>query len=232
MRVGRLTSPLTRHGMVIPLVVACLAVTLLTGTLLTVLAGRQVPLLVGRTPLGAPRTQPGISQAPSSAPSLAPTPAGKELPVAQVVVNGRHVPLRSLAPAVLAWVPLNYASVGLLRQLAKQAAGAKVSIYFVTTGKAVAGLALLAAQAGGPGYRQKVVADTTDALGSAFSPTGVTAILAHHGGTVDGLDVVRLPSGQRQFEARLRVLASTIRPSATVPPRPTAPSSSPGPQVT
>lgn len=229
MRVSSLTTPLTRHGMVVPLVVACLALTLLTGTLLTVLAGRQVPL-VSQTPLAAP-------PAPSRAIRPAPATASQRLPAAQVVVAGKHVGLRSLAPAVLAWMPAASASVQLLRQLWRQAAQARVAIYFVGTGKAdVAGLTAVAAHAG-PGYSQKVIDDSTDAL-SIFNPVGVTVILAHDGGAVGHLDVVRFPSGQPQFVARLRILAGTIGRSApattgpAVQPAPTATLSSPVAQAT
>jgi hypothetical protein len=213
MRVSRLSLPLTRHGMVVPLVVACLALTLLTGTLLTVLAGRQVPL-VGQRPLAvSPQATSGTTQSRPGATS--PATAGQRLPAAQVVVAGQHVELRSLAPAVLAWVPATSASVALLRRLDKQAASAGVTIYFVGTGRAVGSLATVAAQAG-PGYSNKVVDDSADAL-STFGPVGVTAILAHADGTVDHLDVVRLPSGQPQFVARLRLLAAAARQSSPAP---------------
>jgi hypothetical protein len=224
MRVRRLAGPLTRHGMIMPLIAACLAVTLLTGTLLTVLAGRQVPLLSGRTQVTravqsrAPRTPP--STAPRTPPRTAPSPAsggGSELPVADVLVDGTRVALRSLAPGVLTWVPASCAAAckAALRKLAsKTAAATDVSIYFVGTRQAVRELPSLAGQAG---LGQNVdVVDSTNAL-AVYHPAGVTAIFARPGGSVGFRDVVRnLDSAQaggsqvQKFDARLNVLTSRI----------------------
>jgi hypothetical protein len=223
-RVRRLTAPLTRHGMVMPLVAACLAVTLLTGTLLTVLAGRQVPLLPSRGALGTTRpsspgpssTGPASTGPASTGPaSTGPANAARQLPSlpnAQVILGSKQVGLRSLVPAVLAWVPTTCACAAVLRQLARQAAAARVRIYFVGTAAAVAELLALASQAG-PGYRQKVIQDQTDALVIAYHPVGLTAILAQGS---DSVEVVRnVQAGVRQFGDRLRVFAGTVRVPAT-----------------
>jgi hypothetical protein len=227
MRVRRLAGPLTRHGMIMPLVAACLAVTLLTGTLLTVLAGRQVPLLSG--PAAATRAaQTRAPRTPSSTPpqapsSPAPSPAGQgrqlpSVPNIPVTLGSRHVGLRSLVPAVLAWVPAGCHCGTVLTQLASQAAAADVPIYFVGTAAAVGELRALASQAG-PGYPQRVITDPTGAL-AVYQPVGVTAIFVHPGGAVERRDVVRnldkvaaLPSRTRQFKARLRVLAPSSQAS-------------------
>ncbi len=203
MRVSRLVKPLTRHGMLIPLVAGCLALTLLSGTLLTVLAGRQVRPGPGRTSPGSTqRTTPPSGQART------------QLPDAQVVVDGQQVPLRSLAvPAVLAWVPQGCPCAAALKQLAKQAAQAHVAIYFVGTDRAVAQLSTLAAQAG-KGNRQ-VVADSTNALGLAYQPVGLTAILAHSDDTVGDGDVRRRLSSGVQLETQLRSLAAASQGSAS-----------------
>lgn len=196
-RVRRLTGPLTRHGMVIPLVAACLALTLLTGSLLTVLSGRQVPA-------GPSRVSPAPTQ--SASPSR-----GQQLPDALVYTKHHYVHLRGLAPAVLAWVPAGCAACGpVLRRLASRAAQAHVYIYFVSDDQTVQDLSPLLNQVG-PKYKQDVVTDANNALASAYRLAAVTAILAHTGGWVEGGDVVgglSSPTGLKKFQARLQFLAS------------------------
>jgi hypothetical protein len=202
LRLRRLTTPLIRHGMVIPLVAGCLALTLLSGTLLTVLAGRQTPTRVssGATHRPTPTTAPG-------------------LPNAQVELDGKQVGLRSLAPAVLAWVPSACACATALRQLAQQARAANVYFYIVGTDQPMSGLTTLAAQAGQPGTR--VINDTTDAL-STYQPVGLTAILAAGDGSVGGV-VRRFPSGtgDQQVATGLKTLTGTGQGSPSAIPTPT-----------
>jgi hypothetical protein len=198
-RVRRLAGPLTRHGMVLPLVAACLALTLLTGSLLTVLSGRQVPLMRNR-----------LSQAPTQGVSAS---RGRQLPDAQVgVVHGNGRTLRSLAPAVLAWVPTGCAAAcgRVLRRLASRAAKAHVPIYFVAYDPTLSDLSPLMNQVG-PKYKRHVMNDTSNALRNAYQLMEVTAILAHPGGWVEGGDVVgglSSLSGIKRFQTRLQVLAS------------------------
>jgi hypothetical protein len=226
-RVRRITAPLTRHGMIVPLIAACLAVTLLTGTLLTVLAGRQVSLLPGRAALGTPVSTVPVStgarapssSAPRAASSPPPSPAvgaRHELPNAVVTVDGRQARLRTLVPAVLAWIPAGCGCAAVLRQMVAQTATQDVTIYFVGTGKAVVQLPALSRQAAGLGYG--LVKDSTAALATAYRPRGLTAIFAHADGTVGPYDVVRgladsshRSSGVQQFDARLRVFAHSSR---------------------
>jgi hypothetical protein len=196
-RIRRLTGPLTRHGMVLPLVAACLALTLLTGSLLTVLSGRQVPLMRNR-----------LSPRPTQAVSAS---RGRPLPNVPVRVHGRWRELSSLAPAVLAWVPTACATCGpVLRRLASQAAQARVRIYFVGSNPTESQLLPLLNQVG-PRYKWHVVNDIDNALGRDYQLAGVTAILAHPGGLVEAPDVVRgvsSSSGLKQFKTRLQALAS------------------------
>jgi hypothetical protein len=199
-RVRRLTSPMTRHGLVLPLVAACLALTLLTGSLLTVLSGRQLPLMRNR-PLPGP-TQ-GV-----------PANRGRQLPSALVYrPSYGEVPLSSLAPAVLAWVPAVCAGCGkVLKLLARQTVRERVHFYFVGHDPDAPGRADLTNVVGSK-YSQLFVYDTSNALRSAYRLGGVTAILAHSDGSVPGPDVVGLssPSGLKVFETRLKLLA---RPGA------------------
>jgi hypothetical protein len=221
MRVRRMAGPLTRHGMVLPLVSACLALTLLTGTLLTVLAGHQVLPRLGRAPSGT------AQRAPSAA------ARGQQLPDAQVLLDGRNVGLRSLAPAVLAWVPAGCtACSAVLRQLASRTARAGLPIYFVGTDRAVQDLKLLVQQAG-PAYRHHVVNDPTDALALAYGPVRVTAILAHRDYSVDVVRQLPSPSALQQFTTGLHALAASNEgsPAGSAAPAetPAAPAGTPVP---
>jgi hypothetical protein len=200
-QVKRLSRPLGRR-MLIPLIAGCLALTLLSGTLLSVVAGHQVTPVPVKTPAASSRSS---------------SPASREgqLPDAQVVVDGKTVRLRTLVPAVLAWIPQYCTCLAALKQLRKQAAQARVVIYLVGTGRVTPELPSLAAQIGQPSTR--LVNDTTDALGLTYSPMGLTAILANSDGQVG---VVKdLVPGDRRLVGQLPSLAS----SGNVSPPPSQP---------
>jgi hypothetical protein len=232
-RVQRFAGPLTRHGMVLPLVAACLALTLLTGTLLTVLAGRQVSPLPGRGGSGSGRGAPGPGRrtpGPAQSAPASASPGPELLPNAQLAhLDGRPVGLRSLAPAVLAWVPSGCQTCGsVLRQLARRATQAHVRIYFVGTDRAVQDLEGLIGPAG-PRYSQKILNDTTGVLIYTYGPVGVTAIFAHRD---DSVNVVRqLPSqpALKQFASGLHALAVSDQGS---PAASATPSGTPVPHAT
>jgi hypothetical protein len=211
-RVRRITRPLGRRGMLIPLIAGCVAITLLSGTLLTLIAGHQV------TP---PRTRVPATASPSSSPAIL---DGEELPDAQVLVDGKLVKLRDLIPAVLAWVPQPCTCVTALEQLTKRAAQAHVEVYLVSTGQGVTGVSVLAKQVGQPSSR--VVNDTTNALGVAYKPTGLTAILADSDGKVG---VVRdLTAGDPRLVASISSVAS---PATGGQASVSAPATQPAPQA-
>jgi hypothetical protein len=206
MRIRRITRPLTRHGMVIPLVAGCLALTLLSGTLLTLLAGRQV------TPAPV-RTSAATGTLPSSS---RPGEPPKVLPDVPVRVDGKTVSLPTLVPALLAWVPAACGCAMALRELAGQAAAAHVGFYMVGTGRAVpelTGLAVAAKQ-----QPSHVVDDGTDAL-SVYDPIELTAILADRSGRV-GAVVRHLPREDQDVVAGLQSLAGASGGSATAPSAP------------
>lgn len=197
-RLRRLTGPLIRHGMVIPLVAGCLALSLLAGTLLTVFGARQLP------------QQAGMSTAMTRRPTSTASPATGHLPDVRVLVNGKPRPLRALVPALLAWVPPTCGCAATLKQLARQAVATHVAIYFVGTDGAVAQLPALASQAG-QGSTQ-VVDDPGNALASTYHLTGLAAILAHSDGTVGSGDILVNPTPALQIETRLRSLDTTTVP--------------------
>ena len=90
--------------------------------------------------------------------------------------------LRSLPPAVLALIPAGCQCAVALRQLVRQAAAARVVLYFVGTGGAVGQLRRLAAQASQ--HSAQVAVDAHNVLGTTYKPTGLTAILVHADGAV------------------------------------------------
>jgi hypothetical protein len=103
-RTRRLAGPLTRDGMVLPLLAGCLALTLLAGTLLTVFSGAR---LTSRS-LARP----------------------SRLPDTQVLVDGNPSTSSRLHGSVLALVP-SRCKCGHLAKLAREAASATVEIYVV-----------------------------------------------------------------------------------------------------
>jgi hypothetical protein len=153
-RARRWHRPLTRDGMVLPLLAGCLALTLLAGTLLTVFTGERVALSTAGQP-------------------------GRPLPPALVMVGGNLVPLSDLRGTVLALVPPG-CQCGHLYQLTREADQAGVQLYVVgLQGAQVAGLVrhvLLG--------ESHAVEDTGDALNTAYHPITLTAVLVNRDGTV------------------------------------------------
>jgi hypothetical protein len=150
----RLQGPLTRDGMVLPLLAGCLALTLLAGTLLTVFTTGQ-------------RSSPAARRSRNL------------LPDGTVMVGGSQMPLRDLRGSVLALVPPGCGCAH-LRQLATEADAAGVQIYIVgTRGVQVAGLTrqtgLGAAHA---------VEDVGDTLDLSYHPRRLTAVLVNADGSV------------------------------------------------
>ena len=153
-RTSRLAVPLTRDGLVLPLLAGCLALTLLAGTLLTVFSSTEMTA----SSLGR---------------------LGQQLPDAIVLVGGTEAPLSSLNGSVLALVPPG-CRCGHLHQLALEADRAGVQLYIVGThGVQVVGLT----HRTGLGASH-AVEDTEGALGSAYRPVTLTAVLVKANGSV------------------------------------------------
>jgi hypothetical protein len=152
---GRLHGPLTRDGMVLPVLAGCLALTLLAGTLLTMFtAGLHVV---------PPRANQGR----------------RMLPDAIVLVGGTRTRLRDLRGSVLALVPPSCGCIH-LRQLAAEASVAGVQIYIV--GTAGVPVATLARQTGLDG--RHAVEDSENVLGTSYHPATLTAVLVNDDGSV------------------------------------------------
>jgi hypothetical protein len=190
-RIHRLRGPLTRDGMVLPLLAGCLLLALLTSTLLIMFAADQTGM-----PDGGSRPPVAQDTSPARTPTHAQPAAGQIgglLPAATLVIAGKDVALRTIAasrPAVLALVPEDCSCASTLRQLDTQATQAHVPVYLVGTSASIKQLPKLAAAAG-PSTAQ-VAEDSDDVLGTTYGQDGVTAILVRSGGTVTSV-VANLP---------------------------------------
>lgn len=209
-RARRLRGPLTRDGMVLPLLAGCLILALITSTLLIMFAADQtgMPGVGGHTATGPP-----ANQRPATAPSRpAVGQLGGPLPAAVIVLGGRPVPLRSIAaarPSVLALIPVDCTCAPALRALRVQAAHAHVALYVVGTGGDQKRVALLAAQVGQTSAQ--VGEDVHNVLGPAYDQLGLTAILVLRGGAVYTVVLdITLPHAQN-LAASLRQLAAVGR---------------------
>lgn len=173
--VRRLGGPLTRDGMVLPLLASCLALTLLAGTLLTMFTARHaVPSTLQTT--SAPRqSQPPVGQ------------VGGLLPAARVTVGDDQIrALRDFRSSVVALVPAGCRCAAAAHRLSAQASAAGVMLYLVATGPAVPEARKLARRSGLSA--DHVVTDTQDAMGSAYHPVGMTAVLVYRDGLVRSIN--------------------------------------------
>jgi hypothetical protein len=190
----RLGGPLTRDGMVLPLLASCLALTLLAGTLLTMFTARRAVPTTLQTTSAPRRTSPPVGQVYGL------------LPAASVIVGRRQSPLRALHPAVLALVPADCRCAAAARQLSTQATAAGVTLYFVATGPAVIRARSLARQSQLRGDR--VVTDPRDALGATYQPFGLTAVLVGKDGSIREIQQNLGPALQLQDSLRALTGAS------------------------
>jgi hypothetical protein len=174
-RLAWLVRPFSRPGSggpaaIVPLIAACLALSLVGGALLSV-----------------------VTMSPASAPTLPPSVSLSRITLPAVDVeslDGHPVPVRSLVTSAIALVPANCGCDPSLRRLATQAATAHAGLYFVGTGQALAQVITLAQQDGA-----MVLDDPGNVLGTAYHPVGLTVLLVF--GKTNGTAELarRLPSG-------------------------------------
>jgi hypothetical protein len=204
-RANRLRGPLSREGMVLPMLAGCLILALITSTLLIMFAADQT---------GVPQS-PGSTAAPplsKSAGAIRPRAGqiGGPLPASAILIGGKDVSLRAVIkqPSVLTLVPPDCKCASTLRQLSSQAALAHVAVYLVGTPGGMRELAQLAAQAGQSHAR--VADDTRDVLGTTYRQHGLTAILVRADGSVTAVadDLTQQPGHLRQVETGLQQLSS------------------------
>ncbi len=196
MRLGRLHGPLTRDGLVLPLLAGFLAMVLISGVLLTVFtAGRNGR---ARQPSSAHGTNTVIGPVPGIGSSTA---AGQQtgkpaslLPNATVSVTGQRVPLRSLAPALLALVPAGCQCGSAVRQLRLRATAADVRLYLIGVGPDSRQVGRLAKRGRLPAA--KFAADPHQVLAAAYHPHGLTVVFVRADGSI-GLVARHLRSPSR-----------------------------------
>jgi hypothetical protein len=210
-RARRLRGPLTRDGMVLPLLAGCLILALVTSTLLIMFAADQtgMPSSSGPPPASSQPKHHRPAPVQSRPPAVGQT--GGLLPATLIVIGGRPVQVREITsarPAVLALIPLACACEPALHQLRVQAAQARVALYLVGTGGDQKHVALLAAQAGQNPAR--VAEDTHGVLAITYGQVWLTAILVRPGGSVAYIQR-DIPSQGLNLESKLQQLATAGR---------------------
>jgi hypothetical protein len=188
----RLHGPLTRDGVVLPLLASCLVLALIAGTLLTVFTagpGGELPRSgtaahSGPATSGSPTARPpGAGPAPSPADSPTAGPSGLQLPAGEVRIDGHRASLQSLRRSVVALVPIACHCTALLQRLEQQARAAGVRYYLIGGGGVLAPVPQLAGQA----PRRAIVNDSASVLAMAYMPvlTGPMALLIRPDGSVN-----------------------------------------------
>jgi hypothetical protein len=185
-RLGRLHAPLTKDGLVLPLLAGCLVMVMVSGVLLTVFSASNsgAPVTAFRSSSSSSPQNPQISAAGSSTASPPPTntpanppptnpppinPQVRFLVEANVAVGGHVEPVYRLLPGVLALAPAGCQCTAALRQLRRQAAAHKVPLYLITTADMQPATARLARAAGLPASR--IVQDRTGQVTAELSPS-------------------------------------------------------------
>jgi hypothetical protein len=170
---------------IIPLIAACLAISLVGGALLSVAT---------MSPASAPTLN-----APQS--SAQPPSHLTELPAGTVQLAGRTVSVRSLVTSTIALVPENCGCGAALGRLAEQAVGAHVNLYFAATGQEIPQLPALVDRYGDGAA--VATADSNSVLSDTYRPAGLTVLLVFRDATVE---VLRGLSATFQLSPSLREL--------------------------
>src|SRR5215472_793868 len=201
----RLYGPLTRDGMVLPLLAGCLALTLVAATLLTVFTARQPT--AGLRPQ-RPATGTG---------SRAPARPGAALVSTILFEAGQAMPLSNLPGnvVVLALIPPGCHCLAGLAKLTYAASHAKTLVYLV--GEHGAPVTDLTKHLG-LGATQ-ALEDTHDALPAPYNVTELTAVVVRPDGTAQPVLVQDHGHGF-QLDNDVRALAtggSPVSPARLVP---------------
>jgi len=201
-RASRLRTPLTREGMVLPLLAGCLVLALITSTLLIMFAADQT---------GVPQSlRHAAAQRRSSASRPAAGQINGPLPAAVMLIGGRKITLSSVTstkPTVLTLVPPDCGCAPTLRQLSIQAARAHVPVYLVVKQAAPQQLAQIASQAGQSSAQ--VAQDTGNVLATTYrAGSGLTAILVRQDGLVASVARQLPPPPGLNLQTQLQGLSS------------------------
>jgi hypothetical protein len=200
-RARRLRAPLTREGMVLPLLAGCLILALITSTLLIMFAADQtgMPEQPGHVATQTAPKRPAATSQPTAGQVNGPLPTG------EITVAGQTVPLRSVAgPAVLTLVPPDCKCAPTLRELTTQAAQARVPVYLVAASGDAQQLTALAPRPA-PGT-VKLAEDPGNVLFRTYGRSGLTTILVRSNGSVASFG----PVPQRGLQASLRQLSPAV----------------------
>ena len=169
-RLKRALSPfvragLFRHGNIFPLIACCVALSMIVGVVLSVMAAR-------------PASGPIVNATP---------PAPKTLPQDTVKLSGGLVPVRSLAGSVLVLIPTSCGCGTVLSGIARQAASAHVAVYFVYAAGSTQGAAQMATLTTAYGDRvARTAYDAGDALFQDYpTTTSPVALVVARDGAVD-----------------------------------------------
>ncbi len=160
------------HAAIIPLIAACLAISLVGGALLSIITM-------------SPASAPTLSAPRTSGQPTASRPALTDLPTGTVQLGGRTVPVRSLVSSTIALVPADCACDAQLGRLAGQAAAAHVSLYFAGSGAEIQQLPALVARDGDGAA--VAAADANGVLARAYHPAGFTVVLVFKDATTEVL---------------------------------------------
>jgi hypothetical protein len=161
----RLHGPLTRDGVILPLLASCLVLALIAGTLLTVFTAAPGGLDNSGVPAApAGSAPPGRPDTARAVPSPARIPAG-----ASITISGAAVPLQDMSRSVLALIPPACHCSAALAELVGQSKAAGVPVYVVGGSGGLA----TTAQAQALAQPNVVVADdTTGVLARTFLAHG------------------------------------------------------------
>jgi hypothetical protein len=180
--------PLTKDGVVLPLLASCMVLALIAGTLLTVFAagpGDGLPGAPGVTDTA------NVSRPPASArvsPSDSPTavPARKLPSRAIELGGGGRILLPTMTDVVLALVPAGCDCTAAVNDLVRQASSAGVRVYLIGSAGHLPPVRRLASRSPAPAF---AAADVSGALYRSYPHTGLTALL------VDGSGAVSVAAG-------------------------------------
>ena len=200
----RFYGPLTRDGMVLPLLAGCLALTLVAATLLTVFTARQ--------PTGSLRPQRPAAGTGSPAPALSAAALVRTI----LFAAGEPTPLNSLPGpvVVLALIPPRCRCLAHLRELSTQASQARTQIYLV--GVHNTPVTPLTRDLGlGPTLGLE---DSTDALPPRYNVAALTAVVVRPDGSAGPVVIEDHGHGfQIQNDVRALATGSTASPARLVP---------------
>jgi hypothetical protein len=170
---------------IIPLIAACLAISLVGGALLSIATM-------------SPASAPTLTAPRASGEPVTPRAALTELPFGTVQLGGRTVQVRSLVTSAIALVPADCGCDAALGRLAGQAVAAQVSLYFAGAGQAIPQLPALVARDGDGAAVP--VSDSDNVLTVAYHPYGLTVLLVFNDATAE---VVRGLAGNFELAPRL-----------------------------